>query len=124
MSVTFTNSNRCGCLESWSAELEVNPSCAVCRAEVNLCNRNAADLLTWLDLPVDELYGEIEAQELEARCRRRLWPEARNHDSELAPVILGPRAEICGRRPGYLREKCELLLALASAPGAEKVRWS
>ena len=41
---------------------------------MNLSNRNAADLLAWLGLATDDLYGQMPARELAARCRRRLWP--------------------------------------------------
>jgi hypothetical protein len=91
---------------------------------INLANRNAIDLLRWIGIEVTgegDLYGELPATELAARCRRRLWPEARNNDPGLdgsdtkqpgrARVIMG------GRRPGYLRERTGELLRLCEKAG-------
>lgn len=88
---------------------------------VNMHIGNAADVAEWLGL--DEWrYGEIEASELAARCRRRLWPEARNQDpgvegSESGRVITG------GRRAGYLPEKAAELLALCERAGDKRIVW-
>jgi hypothetical protein len=97
---------------------------------LNVSNPNAADLVRWLGLPGgDDLCGAIGGRELAARCRRRLWPEARNFDPEL------PRHEsrsspdgalfvFCGRPEGYLRMRTEELLALAGRAGASVISWS
>ena len=96
---------------------------------LNLANMNAAELLRWLDIDAqDDLYGEISARELAARCRRRLWGVARNYDPErVAHVDAKPgRATAIwpGRRPGYLREKTAELLALAERAGEGAVHWA
>jgi hypothetical protein len=49
---------------------------------VNLANGNAREVLLWLGYAVEDLWGELHAKELAARCRRRLWNEPRNHDPE------------------------------------------
>ncbi len=90
---------------------------------MNLSNRNAADLLAWLGLPTDELYGSIPARELAARCRRRLWAEGRNLDPEL-PVEHAGRCHILGRPEGYLRTRIEELLRLAELAGDDVVSWA
>jgi hypothetical protein len=89
---------------------------------LNLGNTNAGDLLDWLTLP-RVLWGEIAAQELAARCRRRLWDVARNHDPALAELVDG-RFITCGRRAGYLRERTAELLSLAEKAGDARIRWS
>lgn len=79
---------------------------------LNMGNVNAADLLGWLDFDPDPWSGErVKASELAARCRRRLWDVARNHDPALAPVDEG-RYHFMGRRPDYLREKAGELLKI------------
>ncbi len=89
---------------------------------VNLANENAADLLEWLDLP-RRLWGNSEARELAARCRRRLWDVARNYDRERAPTVDG-RFIHCGRRAGYLRERTAELLRLAERAGNGRIAWA
>lgn len=69
---------------------------------LNLANRNAADLLAWLGLPTDDLFGQMPARELAARCRRRLWPEPRNFDEALPAQDEGWCVTF-GRTAGYLR---------------------
>lgn len=83
---------------------------------LNLNNRNAADLLAWLGLPAIDLWGEVPATDLAARCRRRLWPEPRNHDPGLPDGEDG-RVFTCGRPPGYLRERTQQLLELCELAG-------
>ncbi len=85
-------------------------------AWINLANANAADLLEWLGYPREPLYGSLDARELAARCRRRLWPEARNVDPALPSHVEG-RFIFCGRRPAYLRERTAELLAIAERAG-------
>jgi hypothetical protein len=90
-------------------------------AEMNLSNVNACDLLRWLAYdPVPE-GADLTARDLAARCRRRLWPEARNFDPAVGAIttrsVTGARLVECGRREGYLRERTEQLLRLADAAG-------
>ncbi len=95
---------------------------------VNLANLNAAQLLRWLDLDSEFLYGEIAARELAARCRRRLWDVSRNHDRSLPPRNFrgakGARYLSLPRRAGYLRERTAELLALACRAGCGAVVWN
>ncbi len=85
---------------------------------LNLANMNARDLLYWLGYAGMPLYGSLDATELKARCRRRLWNEARNFDPEL-PSRREQRLLIMGRRPGYLREKTAQLLVIAELANGE-----
>jgi hypothetical protein len=136
MSITFFPATtegrpllRCTCdLEGPAALLM---TCARCKSEVNLCNANAFDLLQWLGLTPASL-GDFPARELAARCRRRLWDEARNHDPALAAddrlaALGGPaggaQVVMQDRRPGYLRHQTERLLAVAQAAGDGLVCW-
>ncbi len=110
---------------------------------INLSNTNAADLLSWLGLPV-EPGGEAPARDVAARCRRRLWPIQENHDpalpgSDTATSTLGvveqdrttrlvrgtsgPRVITFPRREGYLRQRTEQLLALAEDARDGLIRW-
>ena len=114
------------------ASEEPNPfdyECDKCRlgeAEFNLNNRNAVDLLAWLELPTEE-YGSVPARELAAKCRRRTWDVARNHDPAIEgdeyKVQNGPLV-IEGCRPeGYLRHRVEQLLQLAEKAGDGQIVW-
>jgi hypothetical protein len=89
---------------------------------VNLANGNAFDLLAWLALPV-EPWGAVSARELAARCRRRLWDVERNQDPE-RPSFQEGNFILCGRRPGYLRERTGELLRLADSAGDARIQWS
>jgi hypothetical protein len=119
---------RCTCDLEGPAELLM--TCARCMSEVNVCETNALDLLQWLGLPVDA-WGQACARDLAARCRRRLWDEARNHDGALSAAdrakSIGapddPRIVVFGRRAGYLREQTGRLLAVAEAAGEGLVCW-
>lgn len=95
-------------------------SCGVCSTAheraMNLTNVNAVDLLVWLGYDGDP-YGELDASDLAARCRRRLWPEQRNVDAGRAHQVIertnGGGAFICGRPAGRLQEYAERLLRIA-----------
>lgn len=87
---------------------------------INLCNRNAGDLLTWLWIPHDGLFGSIKGTELAARCRRRLWDVPQNHDQGLETVTDG-RVTDCGREDDYLRTRTQWLLAMAERAGERMV---
>ena len=93
---------------------------------LNLANVNAVDLVLWLGYSRAEVdrepgYLRLNARDVAARCRRRLWPERRNFDAGRDTSVDHARgcATVidCGRRPGYLREKTEQLLAIAAAAG-------
>ena len=88
-------------------------------AGLNLSNANAADLLAWLGYERDELAGELAGSDLAARCRRRLWPEARNIDPGRETVThASPGCATvieCGRPQGYLRDRAAQLLKLAES---------
>jgi hypothetical protein len=120
---------RCSCDLQGSADLVM--TCARCKSEVNLCNTNALDLLQWLALPVED-YGQVQARELAARCRRRLWDEPRNHDDALSGAerasAIGlaedDRVVVSGRRAGYLRAQAGRLLAVAESAGEGLVCWA
>ncbi len=95
-------------------------TCGVCSTAheraMNLANVNAYDLLAWLGVTSigdSDCYGELDASDLAARCRRRLWPEARNVDAGRAEEQLSERAVICGRPAGRLQEYAERLLRIA-----------
>ena len=100
---------------------------------LNLNLRNARDLLEWLGLPTppagdDDMFGEIGAKELAARCRRRLWPEARNKDDELLGEVQEAAnghctAIECGRTAGYLRERTQSLLTLCERYIEGMIYW-
>ena len=101
--------------------------CDVCDNELNIANSNAVDLLAWLDLGTEQ-YGHINAKELAARCRRRLWDEPRNDNPAIEPTEFqpagGPKVFVGGRRPNYLREMVQRLLKIAERAGDNLVAWS
>ena len=104
-------------------------SCEVCDHELNVSNANARDLLAWLGLVADsELCGDIDARELAAKCRRRLWEESRNHDAAVAGFEdkREGRATMidCGRSADYLRERTAQLLSVAEFAGDNLVGWA
>ena len=90
-----------------------------------MSNCNARDLLTWLGLSCDDegISGIVEARELAARCRRRLWDVERNHDAGVDGYRDGNVIN-CGRRPDYLRERTEQLLKVAIFAGDALVGWA
>jgi hypothetical protein len=95
---------------------------------VNPSNENARDLLKWLGLPHDKLYGEVKARELAALVRRRLWPERRHSDDPGRPASIhhsesGPVVIMFGREPGRLAQYAERLLALADHAGDGTIVW-
>jgi hypothetical protein len=98
-------------------------SCDVCLVgEMNLANGNALDLLAWVGLTVDYA-GHVSARELAPKVRRRLWDVDRNHDEGITPTSEG-RVHYGGRAPGYLRERCERLLAICERAGDRLVAWA
>lgn len=104
------------------------PNWATGEGFINLANTNARDFLAWLGLDAGDLYGSAPVVDMRARCMRRLWDVERNHDAG-RPVEEfkgegGCRVIVCERRPDYLREKTESLLALIKdAPDDELVTW-
>lgn len=98
--------------------------------ELNVSNANARSILEWLGYSQEasgDLCGEMPARALAARCQRRLWPEARNVDAGVAPeVVQTPgRATLveCGRDAGYLNDRTQKLLHLATAAGTGVVHF-
>jgi hypothetical protein len=90
---------------------------------VELDEENSNDLLHWLGMEPDN-FGCVEASDLAARCRRRLWPMARNVDPEIAPHSersggSAIRLMVGGRPEGYLHARTEELLKLAERAGFE-----
>lgn len=88
---------------------------------VAVSEANAIDLLEWLWYP-GNVFGCLEAAEVMARCKRRLWPLARNMD----PAVPGReevgrggnvRLLVLGREAGFLHSKTEELLKLAERAG-------
>lgn len=110
---------------------------------VNVSNVNARDILDHLALSVgDELWGEVDVEDLIRRCQARLNEV---HVIAGAPITVpardpkkplrqsgGPgtdqcRVLHCGRPAGYLREKTERLLWLACVAemrGVKTIHWS
>jgi hypothetical protein len=131
MSITFFAANasgrpllRCSCDLDGPVEFM---TCPACQAEINLCNTNALDLLAWIGL-APASYGEAPAHDVAARCRRRLWDEARNHDPAVPAVVLpagrGARLIAVDRQAGYLRQRAADLLAVAERAGEGLVCWA
>lgn len=87
---------------------------------VQLSEADSNDLLKWLWLEPSD-FGYMEATDLAARCRRRMWPIARNFDQGIASrqesVNGAVRLVVSGREPGYLRARTEELLKLAERAG-------
>ena len=88
---------------------------------LNMSNSNAASLLEFVgyfELAYD-LQGEVKAKELNLRCQMAL--NRRDADPGLQPMTDlttgGAHLINCGRRPGYLREKTDALLALCREAG-------
>lgn len=111
----------------WECSCTEDDLCDECLNHmVNVGYGNDADLLRWLGLEVD-CSGIIEARELAARCRRRLWDESRNHDPEIPGWVekgaRGATVIYCGRSPDYLRRKTEALLKIAEIAGDHYVSW-
>jgi len=122
------------CDAAWARD-ETAPAmytCDVCDNELDVNCSNARDLLTWVGVDVgEELCGSIEAPELAARCRRRLWDESRNHDpamtgderAESLGLEQSERVITCGRSADYLRRRCADLLRVAETAGTNFVAW-
>jgi hypothetical protein len=96
---------------------------------MNLANANALELLAWLGVEQDWC-GTLDAADLAARCRRRLWDESRNHDpmrpAESWSGAQGCRVIVAERREGYLREQTGRLLAIAEQAQRDgyRVSWA
>jgi len=117
------------CDEAWAKGTDAPAEffCDDCtNVEVNMSNANAREWLRWIGLAPDN-GGEISARDLAARCRRRLWDEARNYD----PAALGyehkadgcARLIVCDRRPNYLRERTEQMLKICEKAGERLIAW-
>jgi hypothetical protein len=78
---------------------------------LNLANTNAYALMEWLGYAPDYC-GQWDPSDLEARCRRALWPEIQKRDAGVPDVQEG-RVYTFGRPAGYMSEKAEALLTLA-----------
>ena len=119
------------CDAAWAADQDSPEmySCEICDAEINMANDNALDLLRWLGLTVDYC-GDVPALELAPILRRRLWDVDRNHDAAIpGEQTGGPGTEECkmiynGREPGYLRQRCEQLLATCERAGDRLIVWA
>lgn len=110
MSITFN-------IEGERSDLETGAN------YLNLADPNARDLLRWLGLDVKGWsFGSIPSADLAARCRRRLWPEARNEDPGIEGYERGCVIN-CGRRAGYLPEKAEALLKLCELAKGRRIVW-
>lgn len=91
-----------------------------------LSERDARDLLKWLGEPGD-VWGVIQSKEMAARCRRRLWPEARNHDPALVGqerVVRGVKRAVPAREAGFLRTKTEEMLRLCERADGRPILFS
>ena len=89
---------------------------------LNLATSHAEELLRWLGYEkAGDFVGELDARDLAARCRRRLWNHPRNQDPARPEQVrerLGrPTLVIPGRPAGYLRLRVEELLQLAERAG-------
>jgi hypothetical protein len=95
------------------------------RTFVNFSNLNARDLLEWLGCCIGPaLIGTVNARDLAARCRRRLWDEPRNHDPAVLPISSATgRFTLCGRPAGGLRARCQELLELAEAAQERRIHF-
>lgn len=96
-----------------------NPAQGTC---LNLANGNAREVLNLLGLDDPYLCGDVRARDLKAKCLSVLggmkdgsadpgYVDVVEATSGCATVIH------CGRRPGYLTEKLNLLLAMADRAG-------
>jgi hypothetical protein len=93
---------------------------------VNFSNLNAIDLLEWLGYQLGpNLIGVLDARDLAARCRRRLWDEPRNYDPAVpATSSASGRLTMCGRPAGGLRSRCQDLLRLAVAANKRPIHFA
>ena len=129
---------RCDCDRRWcdacdvaflsDQEAPLMYSCEDCTdVELNMANANAVEWLRWVGLPAD-YGGQVEARDLAARCRRRLWDEQRNHDPAVEGAAYkiegGPRVLVMDRRPCYLREQTERMLRICEKAGDRLIAWA
>jgi hypothetical protein len=98
-------------------------SCPPAQMFVNVANANARDFLDWIGLAHEPLWGEIDARELAALLRRRLWPEIRTRDDAGRAPLVEHRMINFGREPGRLASYAERLLLLAECAGEGTITW-
>lgn len=81
--------------------------------EVNMANRNAADVLATLGVQGEEWYcGSMQASDFHARVTLALGL-VHTVDAELVPVRTAPNQIDCGRPAGYLEERLLRLVPVA-----------
>jgi hypothetical protein len=129
---------RCDCEQRWCDACDVAFAkdglappmftCADCTdVELNMANSNAVEWLRWVGLEAD-YGGQIEARDLAARCRRRLWDEQRNYDPAVEgadyKIDGGPRVIVADRRPNYLREQTERMLKICAKADDRLIAWA
>lgn len=128
---------RCDCSQRWCDACdkafdngETSPEMFTCEnctdVEVNMANANALEWMQWVGIAV-EYSGEINASDLAAKCRRRLWNEARNYDPALDHHEINEpgrvRVIIAGRDRGYLRNRTEAMLKVCEKAGDRMISW-
>ena len=134
----------CDCSQRWCdacdaayAKGEEAPPMRTCEdctdVEVNMANLNAVEWLRWMDLPAVPS-GEIKAGDLAARCRRRLWDEARNHDPAISGRDrartygleggVGARVIFADRDEDYLRNQTARMLKVCEKAGDRLIAWA
>lgn len=102
---------------------------------VEMYEQDAMDLLEWLGFP-SRNFGFLPSSDLKAKCKRRLWDEARNHDPAVTkpnPVkalypswtsMAVPQTKTILRPAGFLRARTQELLKLAERAGDVDILYS
>lgn len=115
---------RCACdtIETLASELG-GIRCGACAVTLNVNNRNACDLLSYLGIEpgVAQPWGHIDARALAMLCEKRL---AMSDVEAAIPMIATPRYVEGGRPADYLRKKCAELLVIARSARGWAVAWS